>query len=79
MKAITDVLDISRSNQYERKKGRRRYGTRKDDGSYLPLVREITDNLPTFGYLVVITCKIRPESNSNSDFNRTPIPIISER
>ena len=50
MKAITDTLDISRSNQYEKKKGRKRYGTRKDDDYYLPLIKEITDNRPTFGY-----------------------------
>ena len=50
MKAITDGLNISRSNQYEKKKGRKRYGVRKDDSEYLPLIREITDNRPTFGY-----------------------------
>ncbi len=50
MKRITDVLGISRSNQYERKKGRSRYGTRKDDGNYLPLVRQVTDARPTYGY-----------------------------
>lgn len=50
MKAITDTLNISRSNQYEKKKGRKRYGTRKDDEIYLPLVKKITDNRPTFGY-----------------------------
>ena len=30
VKAITDVLGISRLNQYEAKKGRRHYGTRND-------------------------------------------------
>ena len=50
MKAITDTLDVSRSNQYEIKRGRKRYGTRNDDDHYLPLIREITDNRPTFGY-----------------------------
>ena len=50
MKAITDALIISRSNQYVGKTGRRRYGTRRDDDRYLPLIREITDNRPTFGY-----------------------------
>lgn len=50
MKAITDSLNISRSNQYEGRKGRKRYGVRRDDNEYLPLIREITDNRPTFGY-----------------------------
>lgn len=50
MKAIADTLDISRSNQYEKKKGRKRYGTRKDDENYLPVVKEITDGRATYGY-----------------------------
>ena len=50
MKAITDTLDISRSNQYEVKKNRKRYAIKKDDDIYLPLIKEITDNRPTFGY-----------------------------
>jgi transposase InsO family protein len=50
VKAITYTLDISRSNQYEAKKGRKRYATKKDDDTYLPLIKEVTDNRPTFGY-----------------------------
>jgi transposase InsO family protein len=50
VKAITDALDVSRSNQYEPKKGRKRYGTRTDDENYLPLVKEITDGRSTYGY-----------------------------
>lgn len=44
MKRITDTLNISRSNQYTRGKGKRgRYKPKPDDAYYLPLIRQITD------------------------------------
>ena len=51
MKRITDTLHTSRSNQYTRgKEKRRRYTPRSDDAQYLPIIRNITDERPTYGY-----------------------------
>jgi len=51
VKRITDTLHTSRSNQYTRgKEKRRRYTPRFDDAQYLPLIRKITDERPTYGY-----------------------------
>jgi len=51
MKRITETLQISRSNQYTRKPNRReRYRPKLDDSTYLPLIRQITDERPTYGY-----------------------------
>lgn len=52
MKAITDTLEVCRSNQYEkmRRSDRARFYSRGDDGHYLQLIREITDERPTYGY-----------------------------
>ena len=49
MKAITDTMEVSRSNQYEKKKGRGHYA-RPYDERYLALIREITDQRATYGY-----------------------------
>lgn len=51
MKSITDALGVSRSNLYAKRGStpRRRY--RKDeDEALLPLIREIADARPTYGY-----------------------------
>ena len=51
MKRITDTLEISRSNQYTRgKEKRKRYKPHPDDRKYLPLIRQIIDERPTYGY-----------------------------
>jgi transposase InsO family protein len=51
MKRITDTLEISRSNQYTRgKEKRKRYKPHPDDRKYLPLIRQISDERPTYGY-----------------------------
>jgi hypothetical protein len=51
MKTITDTLQISRSNQYARGiEKRKRYKPRPDDGKYLPIIRQITDERHTYGY-----------------------------
>lgn len=51
MKRITETLNISRSNQYTKGTRRnRRYKPKQEDSKYLPLIREITDNRPTYGY-----------------------------
>lgn len=49
MKTVTDTMGVSRSNQYEIKKGRGRYA-KPDDESYCALVRQITDQRATYGY-----------------------------
>jgi transposase InsO family protein len=51
VKRITDALHISRSNQYTRGTTKRgRYKPKSDDSKYLPIIREIIDNRPTYGY-----------------------------
>ncbi len=51
MKAITETLKVSRSNQYT-KTGvpRRRYHRMPDDAFYLVLIRQITDQRASYGY-----------------------------
>ena len=49
MKAIADTMGISRSNQYETKKGRGSYA-KPDDEKYLALIRQVTDQRATYGY-----------------------------
>jgi len=51
MKRITDTLQVTRSNHYTRgKEARKRYKPHPDDAKYLPLIRQITDKRPTYGY-----------------------------
>ena len=55
MKPIADTLGVSRSRQYEKRQEekvftRKRHYKRKDDEKYLFLIRQITDNRPTYGY-----------------------------
>lgn len=51
MKRITDTLNVSRSNQYEKNDApRKRYNIKPDDEKYLFLIRKITDEKPTYGY-----------------------------
>jgi len=51
MKRITDTLQISRSNQYVRDiEKKKRYKPHPDDRKYLPLIQQITDERPTYGY-----------------------------
>ena len=52
MKAITDILNVSRSNLYEKRLQTIRTGfyRKSDDGYYLQLIWEITDERPTYGY-----------------------------
>lgn len=52
MKAITDTLGIARSNQYETKKTRGHY-QRPDDQKYLPLIRKLVDQRPSWGYRTI--------------------------
>lgn len=49
MKAITDTLEVSRSNQYDQKKLRGHYH-KPNDEAYLPVIRELTNERPTYGY-----------------------------
>lgn len=54
MKAITQTLGVSRSNQYEQRREDRRHRPHRynkaEDAYYLPLIRTITDERPTYGY-----------------------------
>lgn len=49
MKAITDTLEIARSNQYRQKKIRTYY-QKVDDGKHVSLIKKLTDERPTWGY-----------------------------
>lgn len=55
MKTVADTLSVSRSRQYEKRENkvvsaRSRYYQRKDDEPFLVLIRQITDDRPTYGY-----------------------------
>jgi putative transposase len=56
VKRITDTLNVSRANQYERGKTKRgRHTPQPGDERYLTLIRAITDGRPTYGYRRVAT------------------------
>lgn len=54
MKTIADTMEVSRSRQHERKKeggsSRKRYYIKAEDERYLSLIRQVTDDRPTYGY-----------------------------
>lgn len=53
MKRICEVLDVSRSNLYEqvqKKPGTCKTRVMPQDGELLPVIRQITDDRPTYGY-----------------------------
>jgi transposase InsO family protein len=50
VKRITETLNVSRSCQYERKKDKKRSISRGNDTHYLSLIRQVTDERPTWGY-----------------------------
>lgn len=54
MKTVTDTLHVSRSQQYAQKgtagTKRSKYKPKADDGAHLPLIRQIIDRRPTYGY-----------------------------
>lgn len=66
MKAIARSLDVSRSNLIERLKApaaakvkTRRRESRADDSWLLPMIRQIADNKPTYGYRRITTLLAR--------------------
>ena len=54
MKAITESLGVSRSQQYEKKgnhiRQRGRYKPKEEDMLCLPLICEVISERPTYGY-----------------------------
>ncbi|OPY80054.1 MAG: hypothetical protein A4E65_01682 [Syntrophorhabdus sp. PtaU1.Bin153] len=58
MKRITDALEVSRSNQYRERAPRKRYNKKPDDEIYLPHIRKITDERPTYGYRRVVKSQV---------------------
>jgi len=53
MKVIAETLEVSRSNLYEDKtkhENEKRHYRKAGDAYYLPLIREVVDNRPTYGY-----------------------------
>ena len=53
MKAVSDTLDVARSNLYSTQ-GKKRGPYRKaEDDALLPLIRAIVDQRASFGYLLV--------------------------
>ena len=54
MKRIAETLGISRSCLYEKRKGRGSYQMAQDE-KWLPLIREIVDEQPSYGYPRVTT------------------------
>jgi len=54
MKTVTDTLHVSRSHQYVQKGAvstrRSKHSPKEEDAEYLPLIRQIIDQRPTYGY-----------------------------
>lgn len=50
MKTITDTLDVARSNLCRPKVERKKHYTKHDDEWLLPMIREHTDQRPSYGY-----------------------------
>ncbi len=54
MKTVSDTLEVSRSQQYLRKAAegttRGRYNPKPEDADDLPLIRQVIDRRPTYGY-----------------------------
>jgi len=54
MKAVTDTLSVSRSNQYEQlgkaHAVRKKYYRKAEDNNHLSLIRRIIEERPTYGY-----------------------------
>jgi hypothetical protein len=50
VKRITDTLEVSRSNQYEKSHPSGRRHHRTDEGEFLSGIRKIIDQRPTYGY-----------------------------
>ena len=54
MKAVTEVFEVARSHQHDLRSGqtksRRRYSARAIDSAHLPLIRQLVDERPTYGY-----------------------------
>lgn len=52
MKAITETLGVSRSHQYKKREDgvRVRHYRKPEDERYLALIREVSDERPTYGY-----------------------------
>jgi|MudIll2142460700_1097286.scaffolds.fasta_scaffold96129_2 hypothetical protein len=45
MKAITDTLDVARSNQYEARNGRTKHYGKQEDTAYLTRIRHLTGEM----------------------------------
>jgi putative transposase len=74
MKTITDTLEVSRSNQYEKMShsvGRCFY-RKDDDEHYHKLIREITDERPTYGYR-------RATAVLNRGLRQTGLPAVNHK
>ena len=62
MKAVADTLGVARSNLVERLSGnQRKHETyvKPDDSDLLPLIRELVDSRPTYGYRRITALLIR--------------------
>jgi putative transposase len=59
VKAVTGTFGVSRSNQHERRvmgaRKRQRYGCCSTDKDYLPLLKEIVGEKPSYGYRRITT------------------------
>jgi putative transposase len=76
MKTITDTLDVSRSNQYIQKGSagikRSKHNPKAEDTAHLPLIRQIIDKRPTYGYRRVTAIAKRL-------FRREGMPVINHK
>ena len=70
MKTVSDTLEVARSQQYLRKNGigakRSRHNPKAGDAVDLPLIRQVIDRRPTYGYrrVTAIVNRLRRRENS---------------
>ena len=75
MKAIADTLDVARSNLIERlseRRPKRESYSKTADAELLPLIREVTDKRPTYGYRRVTATLHREQQRVEASDHRRP-------
>lgn len=76
MKTVSDTLEVSRSQQYVKKATagtkRGRYKSKPEDADDLPLIRQVIDKRPTYGYRRVAAIVNRLRRNADG-------PVINHK
>ena len=74
MKAIAEMMEVSRTHQYEKRmnnrQGGKRFYRKVQDDQYLPLIRKIVDERATYGYRRVTALLNRQIGNETVNHKR---------